>query len=92
MPPLPSWYRGREQVAAFLAGGPLAGGERWRLIPARANGQVAFGAYGWDEQARGFMPHAVNVLTLRGGQVEEITAFLTPGAFPRLGLPGALPG
>ncbi|MBO0817833.1 MAG: hypothetical protein J2P30_22100 [Actinobacteria bacterium] len=31
MPPLPTWYSGRTQVAAFLAGGPLAGQERWRL-------------------------------------------------------------
>src|SRR6266699_4208908 len=33
--------RGREQVAIFLGAGPLAGATRWRLIPVRANGQVA---------------------------------------------------
>jgi RNA polymerase sigma-70 factor (ECF subfamily) len=81
MPPLPTWYRGREQVAAFLSGGPLAGATRWRLIPARANGQLAFGAYAWDAQAQAFMPYAVNVLTLRGTQIQEITGFLTPDAF-----------
>ncbi len=91
MPPLPSWYSGREQVAVFLAGGPLAGVQRWRLIPARANGQVAFGAYAWDDQTQAFMPHAVNMVTLRGTRIEEITAFLTPGAFRRLGLPGTIP-
>jgi RNA polymerase sigma-70 factor (ECF subfamily) len=42
MPPLPTWYRGREQVAIFLGGGPLAGATCWRLIPVRANGQLAF--------------------------------------------------
>ena len=26
--------------------------EAWRLVPARANGQLAFGNYGWDERAR----------------------------------------
>jgi RNA polymerase sigma-70 factor (ECF subfamily) len=91
MPPLPAWYSGRAQVAVFLGRGPLAGQERWRLIPARASGQVAFGAYTWDDQTQAFTPHAVNVLTLRGTQIEEITAFLAPGAFRRLGLPDAMP-
>ena len=92
MPPLPAWYLGREQVAVFLGGGPLAGATRWRLIPARANGQVAFGAYRWDQTRQAFLPHGVSVLTLRGPQIEEITAFLTPGAFRGFGLPGAIPG
>jgi RNA polymerase sigma-70 factor (ECF subfamily) len=91
MPPLPSWYSGREQVAVFLAGAPLAGTGRWRLIPARANGQVAFGAYLWDEETRAYLPHAINVLTLRGAQIEEITAFLTLDAFRPFGLPDAIP-
>src|SRR5829696_2418906 len=42
MPPLPTWYRGREAVAAFLKGHVLASENRWRLVPARANGQLAF--------------------------------------------------
>jgi RNA polymerase sigma-70 factor, ECF subfamily len=90
MPPLPSWYRGREAVAVFLRGVPLGGAKRWRLIPARANGQLAFGKYIWDEERHAFMPHGVNVLTLRGTQIEEITAFLTPDAFRQFGLAHAL--
>ena len=91
MPPLPTWYRGREQVANFLGGGPLAGATRWRLIPVRANGQVAFFAYAWDDKTQAFMPHAVNVLTLRGAQIYEITAFLTPDAFRGFDFPAAVP-
>jgi RNA polymerase sigma-70 factor, ECF subfamily len=91
MPPLPTWYRGREQVAIFLGGGPLAGATRWRLIPVRANGQLAFFAYAWDGKTQAFMPHAVNVLTLRGAQIHEITAFLTPDAFRGFGIPAAVP-
>ena len=91
MPPLPAWYRGRQQVGMFLGGGPLAGATRWRLIPARANGQVAFGAYRWDRATQAFLPHGVSVLTLRRTQIEEMTAFLTPGAFRRFRLPGAIP-
>jgi RNA polymerase sigma-70 factor (ECF subfamily) len=91
MPPLPSWYRGREQVATFLRGGPLAGTTRWRLIPARANGQLAFGLYAWDDKTQTFMPRAIDVLTLRGAQIQEITAFLTPDAFHHFDLPAIVP-
>ena len=63
MPPLPTSYRGREEVAVFLGGWPLAGVKRWRLVSARANGQLAFGAYVWDEEMHVFMPHGVKVLT-----------------------------
>ncbi|HEY3201439.1 MAG TPA: sigma-70 family RNA polymerase sigma factor [Actinomycetes bacterium] len=91
MPPLPTWYRGREQVATFLRGGPLAGTTRWRLIPARANGQLAFGLYAWDDKTQTFTPRAIDVLTLRGAHIQEITAFLTPAAFPNFDLPAMLP-
>ena len=91
MPPLPTWYRGREQVAIFLSGVPLGGATRWRLLPARANGQLAFGLYAWDDKTQTFMPRAVDVLTLRGAQIEEITAFLTPDAFRRFDFPATLP-
>jgi RNA polymerase sigma-70 factor (ECF subfamily) len=91
MPPLPGWYRGREPVAAFLRGGPMSGATRWRLIPARANGQLAFGLYAWHDQTQTFRPRAVDVLTLRAAQIEEITAFLTPDAFRGFGLPAVLP-
>jgi RNA polymerase sigma-70 factor (ECF subfamily) len=87
MPPLPSWYDGREAVAAFLRARPLAGADRWRLVPTRANGQLAFGAYLWNEAAGGFMPHGLNVLTLRGARIAELATFLTPEALPRFGLP-----
>jgi RNA polymerase sigma-70 factor, ECF subfamily len=91
MPPLPAWYRGREQVASFLSSGPLARATRWRLIPVRANAQLAFGGYAWDDKTQSFTPHALDVLTLRGAQIAEITAFLTPGAFGGFGLPASLP-
>jgi len=91
MPPLPSWYSGREAVASFLRGWPLSDEKRWRLVPSSANAQVAFGGYTWHEETRIFTPHSVNVLTLRGTQIEEITAFLTPDAFRHFGLPDLIP-
>jgi RNA polymerase sigma-70 factor, ECF subfamily len=90
MPPLPSWFSGRDQVAAFLRGYPLSGVKRWRLISASANGQPTLAAYAWDDQTAAFLPHGLSVLTLRDGKIEEITAFLTPDAFRHFGLPASI--
>ena len=90
MPPLPNWYRGREVVGAFLAARPLAGSNRYRVVPTRANGQLAFGHYQWDQEAGKFMSHGVSIVTMRGALVSEITAFLEPGPFAAFGLPPQL--
>ena len=87
MPPLPSWYGGREQIGIFLRRYPLAGVRQWRLIPTTANGQPAVGVYVRDGQIEGFRPHSVNVLTLRDSFIEEITAFFDADEFPPFGLP-----
>ena len=67
----------------------MAARGRDALAPAsgRANGQPAFGAYLWDDASTRFVPHGINVLTLRGARIKAITAFLTPEAFRRFGLP-----
>ena len=90
MPPLPSWYSGRDQVAAFLRGNALADIKRWRLIPTSANGQAALAGYLWDEQTEVFMPYCIYVLTLRERRIEEITAFVTPETFQSFGLPESI--
>jgi RNA polymerase sigma-70 factor (ECF subfamily) len=90
MPPLPSWYGGREAVATFLRGWALSGEKRWRLVPARANGQLAFGGYTWDVGTGIFIPHSVKVLTLRGAEIDEITAFLDADVFTHFGLPDGI--
>ncbi|MCD6015557.1 MAG: sigma-70 family polymerase sigma factor [Solirubrobacterales bacterium] len=93
MPPRPSWYRGRDAVAAFLTNWPLADGERWRLAPASANGQIAFGVYGPESGGDRFVPHAIFLLTLEpDARIAELIAFLEPGAIVRFGLPRALRG
>ena len=76
MPPLASWYGGRDNVARFLTGWPLSGAWRWRALPTRANGQPALGYYTWDEEAGRYLPFALNVLTLRGAKVKDVTAFV----------------
>jgi RNA polymerase sigma-70 factor (ECF subfamily) len=91
MPPIPTWYRGREAVGAFLTERVLRGDGRRRLLPVGANGQPAFGQYFWDEAEGRLTAHGITVLTLKGGQIQEITAFLQPESFVRFGLPLQLP-
>ncbi len=88
MPPQPTWFRGRDAIATFLAARPLAEGMRWRIVPTRANGQLAFGHYCWD--GAGFAAESVAVLTLRGTQIEDLTVFRTPELLERFGLPARL--
>ncbi|HEU4944462.1 MAG TPA: sigma-70 family RNA polymerase sigma factor [Solirubrobacterales bacterium] len=77
MPPLQTWFRGREEIAIFLAGWPLSGEWRWRHIRTRANGQEALAFYSWDPETESYRRFALNVLTIRGDKVSEIDAFLT---------------
>jgi RNA polymerase sigma-70 factor (ECF subfamily) len=90
MPPFPAWFRGRVDVAAFLAARPFAPGVRWRLVPTRANGQPAVAHYAWERS--GFRAHSINVITLAGDRIAEITAFLDAATFPAFGLPAQPPG
>jgi RNA polymerase sigma-70 factor (ECF subfamily) len=80
MPPIPTWFRGRDAVAAFLRSSPLGGGLQWRLTPTRASGQPAATAYMWDAATQSFMLHHVAVLRLRGGLIDAINTFLDPSA------------
>jgi RNA polymerase sigma-70 factor, ECF subfamily len=97
MPPMASWFRGPD-VLVFLRDWAFSGRlynavgrRRVRVIPTRASGQPAFGTYSWDAERECFLPTVLQVLTLRGDRIEEITGFVSPELFPRFGLPGELP-
>ena len=77
MPPLASWFGGREEIAMFLEGWPLSGSWRWRPIRVTANGQPALAFYAWDEDERAYLPFALNVLTFRGEEISDVVAFVT---------------
>jgi RNA polymerase sigma-70 factor (ECF subfamily) len=77
MPPLAAWFTGREALTGFLVRGPLSGDWRWRHLPARANGQAAVGSYCWYAQEQSYLPFALDVLTLDGARIKEITSFIT---------------
>jgi RNA polymerase sigma-70 factor (ECF subfamily) len=92
MPPWPRWYSGRDDVATFLRGWPLAARKHWRVLPTSANGQPAVAGYLRDEQTGAFRPETIIVLTLRATSIEQITAFRSPELFRRFGLPDSASG
>jgi len=83
MPPLASWYAGREAIAAWAAGWPLSGAWRWRVVRTSANGQPALGFYAWNAQDESYRPFALNVVTFRGSLISQVTAFIARSAEPR---------
>jgi RNA polymerase sigma-70 factor (ECF subfamily) len=87
MPPIPFEYIGREAVVRFSAG-IFAGGRRFELLPARANGQPAFGAY--LRRADGpSVAVGLYTLTIAGDRICALSRF-DPAVLPFFGLPASL--
>jgi RNA polymerase sigma-70 factor (TIGR02960 family) len=84
MPPIPTWFTGRQAVIGFLTSRVMRRG-RWRIVPTRANGQPAFAAYEHLGEGR-YEAHGVEVLTLAGDRISRITAFNDPSLVPAFGL------
>jgi RNA polymerase sigma-70 factor (ECF subfamily) len=83
MPPLGTWYLGRESLRRFLAEHPLSGAWRWTHRAAWANGQPASAAYTWREDEGCYRPFALDVLTLRAdGVITQVTSFIVRAAEP----------
>ena len=78
MPPYAEWYRGRADVAAFLAATPLREPRRWRLEETAANGQPAIAFWVWKEEVGAFLTHGLSVLTFDRTGISGFTTFLDP--------------
>ena len=86
MPPAPLEYQGRDLIARFLTDVAFRDGRTYRLIPVRANGQLAFGAYLPDGAADAAQANGLLVLTLSGGRIQAMTRF-EASVLPSFGLP-----
>jgi RNA polymerase sigma-70 factor (ECF subfamily) len=86
MPPLLTWFAGRQAVVRFVAGHLLTGPGRLRRVAVMANGQPAFGVYQRDPGGA-YRAHAVQVLTVTTTGIARIVAFQDPGLFELFGLP-----
>jgi RNA polymerase sigma-70 factor (TIGR02960 family) len=87
MPPMPLEYEGRDVVARFCAA-IFRAGRRFDLMPTRANGQPAFGAY---LRATSGISHGTGlyVITLTGDRICAMTRF-DNNVLPWFGLPRSL--
>jgi hypothetical protein len=88
MPPVPFEYEGRDVVARFFAS-LFGAGRRFDLVPTRANGEPAFGAY---LRAPDGSRHGTGliVLTVTGGRIGALSRF-DDSVLPWFGLPRSLP-
>jgi RNA polymerase sigma-70 factor (TIGR02960 family) len=91
MPPVPLEYQGRELAAQFFAAVAFRQGRTYRLIPTRANGQPAFGAYVRDPRTGIAHANGLLVVTLTGSQICAMARF-DNSVLSRFGLPRTLPG
>lgn len=88
MPPFSTWVRGAGDIGRLIDRQFPAGPGDVHLVPTRANGQHAFGAYrrGADDV---FRPFQLQVLALTGHGVQHAVAFFDTTLFERFGLPSS---
>jgi RNA polymerase sigma-70 factor (TIGR02960 family) len=92
MPPAPHEYHGIDAIASFLrASFHYRGDRRVRLLPARANGQPAFGSYLVNPAEPVATPAGLLVLTMASDRIQAITRFHIDALYPRFGLPESPP-
>jgi RNA polymerase sigma-70 factor, ECF subfamily len=89
MPPVLTWFTGREAVTRFVASNFLTEPGGLRLVPVIANGEPAFAVY---QRGPGgaYQAHAMLVPTITPAGIARIIAFQDLGLFEVFGLPPEL--
>jgi len=91
MPPAPVWYTGREAIRRFLGTVLPAWVGQYRLLPLRANGDLAVAVYHQPERGQPHQATAITLVSARDGRIAHLIRFASPGLFKRFGLPDRLP-
>ncbi|GAA1679841.1 sigma-70 family RNA polymerase sigma factor [Kribbella yunnanensis] len=84
MPPIPTWFEGRDDVLELLRR-KLDPRAKRRLVPVSANAQPGFAVY--DEVGGRLRAHMLQVVTIGSGGIRAIHSFHRPDLFPSFGLP-----
>ncbi|MQA84020.1 MAG: sigma-70 family RNA polymerase sigma factor [Streptosporangiales bacterium] len=90
MPPILTWFAGRETVGRFLAPRISPVHDAWRMLPTGANAQPAAASYLRGDNSV-HSAHSLQVFTMTGASIARITAFQDPGLFATFGQPLTLP-
>jgi RNA polymerase sigma-70 factor (ECF subfamily) len=89
MPPILTWFTGRELIVQFLGARVLGQPGDFKMIPVAANGQPGFAGYRRGSDGA-YHAHAVQVLTLGPAGIAHVVSFNQPELFPAFGLPETL--
>jgi RNA polymerase sigma-70 factor, ECF subfamily len=93
MPPLPSWFWGREAIRVILTSTVFDIGvqKKWRLYPTGANAQPAFVLYRAGESSGLYRAFGIQVVTLDrtapARHIAEVTIFNVPSLVTSFGFP-----
>jgi RNA polymerase sigma-70 factor (ECF subfamily) len=85
MPPVPLWYRGRDDFVGFMSRAYRMRGTDWRVVHVRANGQLAFAAYSRGDGD--YAAHSIQLLDTTAGAVTRNVVFFDRSLFGLFGLP-----
>ena len=86
MPPLLTWFSGRQTVVRFIASRVFARFGRFRMVPVTANGRPAFAAYTREHDGT-YHAHEILVPTVTRTGIARIVVFLNAELFGMFGLP-----
>ena len=86
MPPMGRWYRGAAQVTEFIKAVPMVCGS-WHHVAITANNQPAVASYLSPDPSEPHQAWSIDVLTVRDGQIAEVTSFIGEEHFKPFGLP-----
>jgi RNA polymerase sigma-70 factor, ECF subfamily len=76
MPPLTTWYTPRDAITDWAREFSLSGAWGWKTVLTQANAQPALAFYAWDGPTGTYLPFALNVLSVRGNLISDVTAFI----------------
>ena len=86
MPPLPTWFQGKDDIAAFITAWVFR--STWRFETTSAGGQPAMVGYRRDRESGRDRLDVLVVVTLEGELVVALTAFIGTGVLARIAPPG----
>jgi RNA polymerase sigma-70 factor (ECF subfamily) len=90
MPPIPTWFTGRQAIGRFLTTRVPANPADIHFIPTAANGQPALATYRRDRDGT-HHAHSIQVFTLAASHIARVTSFQDVTLFTTFGLPDRAP-
>ena len=84
-----SWFSGKTTCVPFIAAQAIGHPGDWRMIPLRANGQMASAAYHLDESDT-FHSFAIVVIATTSTHITRISLFTEPALFTQFDLPATM--